>query len=848
MGNRLAKKVLLIGWDAADWKVINPMMEAGEMPTLKKFLSDGVHGNIATMDPPLSPILWTSIATGKRPDQHGILNFTEPDTVNGGIKPVSSTSRKVKAIWNMLHQSELKSNVISWWPSNPVEPINGVMVSNLFQKTKGNPFDLKPMLAGSVHPKRLEDIIADCRIHPNELTEQHILPFIPDAFSITDQQKDKGLIMLSTALAETASVHAAATWVMENEEWDFMAVYYDGIDHFCHPFMKYHPPKISPDMPDDMFNLYKDVVKGGYKFHDMMLERLLQLAGEDTTVIIMSDHGFHSDHLRPLMLPNEPAAPAYEHREFGIFCMKGPHVKANHKIFGTSLLDVTPTLLTLFGLPIGNDMPGVPLLDAFDLEVKPDYISSWEEVKVDCGMHPEELQQDPMQAQEALQQLIDLGYIEDPGKDKQQAAKDCVRDSQYYLAKSILSFKRYEEALPIFKKLFEESPKEIRFAVRYLFCLEKLKKIEACREVIDKLKIQFKNFPQPLQFQEGNILLGENRVMEALGIFEELSKTNNKAHIPLGNTYLTLGRLQSAIDSFNKALEHDKENAHAFFGLGLCYIQSKNYEIAIDHLLNSIELVHFNPAAHFNLGEALALNEELEYAVSAFNTAISMAPGMKKAHQWLVKLYTQLNKPDMVEKHNEFIQKNIKKPVVLVSGLPRSGTSMMMQMLHAGGAEILTDNQRSADINNPKGYLEYEPVKKLAQDSAWMKEAQGKTIKVIAQLLQHLPMDQDYKVIFMQRELNEVLKSQQVMLNKSDKNAYPLGLASIFNKQVKNIKDWLERQPNIEVLYVNYTDAMDNSLNESVRIGEFLEEKLNVSLMSAAVNRSLYRNSNPVWK
>ncbi|HXA02864.1 MAG TPA: alkaline phosphatase family protein, partial [Cytophagaceae bacterium] len=483
MGKRLAKKVLLIGWDAADWKVINPLLEAGEMPTLKKFLAEGVYGNIATMDPPLSPMLWTSIATGKTPDQHGILNFTEPDSVNGGIKPVTSTSRKVKAIWNILNQNGMKSNVISWWPSNPAEPINGVMVSNLFQKAKGEVNQLKPMASGSVHPKRLEDIIAECRIHPNELTEQHIVPFIPEPWKI-DQEKDKGLVALSTILAETSSVHAAATWVMENEEWDFMAVYYDGIDHFCHAFMKYYPPKISSELSDELFNLYKDVVKGGYKFHDMMLERLLQLAGEDTTVIIMSDHGFHSDHLRPLVLPNEPAAPAFEHRDYGVFCMKGPHVKHDYKIFGTSLLDIAPTLLTLFGLPVGKDMLGKPLLDAFDTEVKPDFISSWEEIAGESGMHGEELQQDPVQAMEALQQLVDLGYIDDPGKDKNQASKDCVRDSQYNLGKSLLSFLRYEEALPVFQKLSEENLQEIRFTIRYLLCLEKLNKLNLCREII----------------------------------------------------------------------------------------------------------------------------------------------------------------------------------------------------------------------------------------------------------------------------------------------------------------------------------------------------------------------------
>src|SRR5579863_7511741 len=104
MGERLAKKVLLIGWDAADWKIATPLMDQGLMPTLEKLVGRGVMGNLATLQPILSPMLWNSIATGKRPDKHGIHGFMEPDTQNGGIRPVSSTSRKVKAIWNILTQ------------------------------------------------------------------------------------------------------------------------------------------------------------------------------------------------------------------------------------------------------------------------------------------------------------------------------------------------------------------------------------------------------------------------------------------------------------------------------------------------------------------------------------------------------------------------------------------------------------------------------------------------------------------------------------------------------------------------------------------------------------------------
>src|SRR5438105_15659195 len=124
-------KVLLIGWDAADWRLIMPLIDAGKMPNLAKLVEGGICGNIATLQPILSPILWTSIATGKRAYKHGICGFSEPDPVTGGIRAVTNLSRKTKAIWNILNQSGLNTIKVGWWPSNHVEELSrGTMVSN----------------------------------------------------------------------------------------------------------------------------------------------------------------------------------------------------------------------------------------------------------------------------------------------------------------------------------------------------------------------------------------------------------------------------------------------------------------------------------------------------------------------------------------------------------------------------------------------------------------------------------------------------------------------------------------------------------------------------------------------
>src|SRR5215831_10293980 len=132
----VGRKVLLIGWDAADWKVIHPLMDEGKMPNVQRLVERGVMAQIATLHPALSPMLWTSIATGKRPFQHGIHGFSEPTADGLAVQPVTNLSRRRKAVWNILNQNQIRSIVIGWWPSHPAEPLNGVTVSDHFHRSR----------------------------------------------------------------------------------------------------------------------------------------------------------------------------------------------------------------------------------------------------------------------------------------------------------------------------------------------------------------------------------------------------------------------------------------------------------------------------------------------------------------------------------------------------------------------------------------------------------------------------------------------------------------------------------------------------------------------------------------
>mgnify|MGYP000906406810 CR=1 FL=1 len=910
---RLAKKVLLIGWDAADWKIINSLMDAGMLPAMEKIVNEGVMGNLSTLEPPFSPMLWTTIATGKYADKHGVLGFTEADPEGMGMRPISSYSRKTKALWNILMQNGLKTHVLGWWPSNPAEPINGIMLSNHFSHSRGKLFQPWPMAPGSVHPKVLDEFFAELRVHPQELTDQHLLPFVPDAAKI-DQSKDPRLLQIAKNLASAATYHTAATWILETQPWDFLAIYLDTIDHFCHGFMRYHPPRLH-DVPEADFEMYKNVVTSAYRFHDMMLETLVNLAGQDTTVIVISDHGFHSDHLRTTYIPDEPAGPADHHRQHGIFCMKGPGIKKDHLVYGASLLNITPTVLTLFGLPVGKDMDGIPVLQAFEETPDIEMVPSWDDVKGVDGMHPVEERRDTIADRQALQQLVDLGYVEDPGPDKKKAAEKAEIETKYNLARVYMGSFRFHEAIGIFEELYSQMKDEGRFALRLSNCYIETGNYQKAEDIlIEFLKTVSENIKDINTLQKEHEELKKQKPAEQKKLEKEYSKSirrqmtlqNNSSQAqlmlfelktreekpdkilasieekfpederPIGiegklaTLFFKLKKFDKAENCYKRLLKHNPESASSYNGLSRVYLAQKKYEEAANAALDSIGLNYYHPIAHYNLGEALVKLEDYKNAVNAFEVCLKIIPNFGRARNHLINIYgKKLNNPDAAAKHKEYFERKnvigteeeevqefpelgelqskiieLENPVIVVSGLPRSGTSLMMQMLDKGGVDILTDHKRKADESNPKGYYEFEAVKNLREDKKWLSQASGKAVKIVSNLLHHLPAKYNYKIIFMIRDLGEVVQSQHKMLvreGKRKENVYPARLEMTFKNQLIHANRWLNNSHNTSVLYINHADAIHKPEEVAEKVQEFLGIRLDVKRMATVADVSLHR-------
>ncbi|MEN0005304.1 MAG: alkaline phosphatase family protein [Bacteroidota bacterium] len=851
----MSKKVLLIGWDGADWKIIHSLIDQGLLPNLEQLINQGVSGKLATLDPPYSPILWTSIATGKRAPQHGILGFHELTPDGQHIRPVLSHSRQCKAIWNILSQKKMATHLVGWWPSHPAEPINGIAVSNFFHRASSTTHAHWEVDPHAIHPKTAASHFAALRIHPSELTPAHLYPFFPLLKHMT-RNYGKAIQKVRQVLAETASLQAIFTNILRTQTWNFASVYFDGIDRICHDFMNYHPPKLA-HIPQQEYELFQEVVTGIYRFHDMMLGSVMQLAGDEATILLVSDHGFKSDQLRLRKVSYEPAGIAYEHSQHGIFVAKGPLLKKDQLVHGATLLDITPTLLHLFDLPIGHDMEGVPLLSIFEAPKTPTYIPSWEDVANDQQeQKSDDFAMDSSQSKHLLQQLIDLGYVEPLPENQALALQQTKQFCDTNLARAYFDGGQLLEATALFEQIYAQSPDAPWIAFRLAVCYQMLARHQDCRALLTQLKDSHYYQSWLLSTVEASLLMGEGRYQEAISILDTIDfpETGHLAaiHVQVAQCYAKLGQREQVKAQLEQALAIDPDYAEAHQALGIWYFNQQQYSMALDHLLQAIGLDYQLATCHYYIGRSSLALGKYEAAADALKMTLLISPQNNHARELLAHtLKTALHRPTEAAQVLQAYQKYLQGTIMVVSGLPRSGTSMMMQMLEAGGIPIYTDHKRAADPSNSQGYYEHEAVKKIIYNQHWLADTKSKAVKIVAPLITHLPYNYRYKVIFMQRPLSAIYDSQMRMLARLGKEAdyFSLPLMEQLEQQLKRSQEWMTRHPSLEVLYVPYQEVLQTPLEWAIKIAEFLQQPLAPLAMSHRIDPSLqHEQSTPPIK
>jgi len=408
-------RLALIGLDAADWGVIDPQIAAGRMPVLKRLIENGSSGTLASLQPSISPSLWTTIITGKSRHEHGIEGFVVADA-NGQPVPVTANFRKVKALWNIASEKGLSVGFINWWPSYPAENVNGYIVSNYLRYlypqyfAQGEEFQAQTGAFKSIaFPEELEEMVKELpsrepeflkglrNFDPRLLEKHGVKPVADPTFRVKLANVAR---VLNHAVAEDELATSMARRLLKEKPVDLFGIYLEGIDvlsHLLWPYYRAGEFSVGTEAARDLGG----IIPAYYEHVDRLVGGMIEGFRPGTDIVIVSDHGYGTE-----------TGGKHTHRPEGIIILSGPSFRKGGRIAGASLYDVAPTLLYLLGLPIARDLPGKALLDAFTDDFRAAHPPAWVDSYETPGEKPAPREAIVTPLDEATREkLRTLGYI-----------------------------------------------------------------------------------------------------------------------------------------------------------------------------------------------------------------------------------------------------------------------------------------------------------------------------------------------------------------------------------------------------------------------------------------------------
>jgi predicted AlkP superfamily phosphohydrolase/phosphomutase/Flp pilus assembly protein TadD len=377
-------RVVVLGFDGMDPQAVDLLMSEGKLPNFAKLRQEGAYGRLISSKPLLSPIVWTTIATGKSPEEHQIGHFVAVNDKTGEQLPVTSQMRKVKAIWNILSEAGRTVDVVGYWATWPAETVNGAIVSDHtcyhFLFTDGTTG--APGTAGVTYPPALLQTLTPMIRRPGDLKPDELAPFVrvsADEFSRPFDFNDD-LSHFKWVLATAQSYQRIGLHLWQSQRPDLLMVYIEGTDSVAHLFGHlFRAQGLAGELAAQQ-QRYGQAVEEMYRYADRILGDYLQAIDDTTTLVVLSDHGFELGVLQedPSKTRDMRRVSEQFHRLEGILYLYGNRVKPHSRLDRPTILDVTPTLLALGGLAPARDMPGRVLSEGLDLKLPPRTVASYE--------------------------------------------------------------------------------------------------------------------------------------------------------------------------------------------------------------------------------------------------------------------------------------------------------------------------------------------------------------------------------------------------------------------------------------------------------------------------------------
>ncbi len=644
-------RAVVIGIDGADWKIVDALTERGELPHLQSLRDRGVSARIRTLpDIPLSPVIWTSVATGKTATKHGVSWFMV-DQADGQRAPVRSHNRRTKAIWNILAEHGLEPAVIGWWATYPAEDVaDGVIVSDAlgfhgFGATARDGED-----TGKVYPpSRFAQL--DALVPPDR---QISFDFARRFLHISSEEYGRerydparhprrhggNPIHLFQMYAATAQGYTAIAERLLDEPYDLLMVYFEQVDSLSHLFMKYAPPRL--EWVDDAgFARYRDAVSEWYRYQDELLGRLLARIDLDSTaVFVVADHGFKSGERRIRSERVVDVQKAHlDHETHGVFIAAGPGIRRGEELDELSVLDVTPTMLHYLDLPVAKDMDGRVAEFLFDpgfVSAHPiRYVQTYETdarpaagSRLVEGLAPEELA-------DRIQALQSLGYVGSgpslASSDDTAAATESSPEIHNNLGRVHLARGELAEAQREFERALELDPDNAEALIR-IGSVERARGsvAEAERYIERALQVDPDSITALCELAE--IKRDRGELDESIRLYREALSINDShpfVYVGLGDSLQRAGRLDEAERTFLTVLELDPDSFEAHYNLGVTRLNQGRVADAETYLERALELnpEHVQIARVYNnLGDILLGRGDVEGAARRFRQAIDASP------------------------------------------------------------------------------------------------------------------------------------------------------------------------------------------------------------------------------
>ncbi len=604
-------RLLVVGLDGLDWEIADPLLAAGRMPNLDRLVQHGVRAKLLSISPLLSPVVWTTIATGVEPSRHGILDFLVDEPTGGAKQPVTSVQRKVPTFWEILSRAGLDVGVVGWWASWPADAVRGYLVSDrvayqLFGY-RSDPSDA----SGKTWPPALYPSIRPHLVEPASVAWAEVKPYLGgtrrDERDFDAEERER-LTGLRTTLASTRTYAGIARALEAEFKPRLDVVYFEGTDTVGHLFMPFRPPPLPGIDPQDV-ERFGPIVDRYYEEADRQLGALLDGRGPEWTVLVLSDHGFASDQTRPQTTDSRigHGAAADWHRRFGVLVLSGAHVRQGVRLDEASVYDIAPTVLALFGQPVPQSWPGRVLADALE----PEFVAANPvRFRLDDPQREDlraEARDDPAAA-DLLEKLESLGYVS-PG-----AVETGSATARNNTGVALLAEGRFADSERELRAGLAENPDVPMLRVNLALAIRAQGRLdEAAREVEPAVS-------NPATFRGAGHLLAEIRMEQ--------------------------GDLAGAEALLRRVLEHETDAADLRTSLGRVLDRKGDLPAAEREYRRAAEIDPDAALPRNHLGTLLRRRGDLEHAAEWYRKAIDADPYFMGAYNNLALVYQDQGRMD----------------------------------------------------------------------------------------------------------------------------------------------------------------------------------------------------------